>query len=102
MENEKYKCFVIAENIIELELNENEGDKKLFKQTKKKIITHTVWFQELFKNTDTIPLVVWKILEMYATESNLDYLQKLKINSTEVWSIDNWYDNICFMTPDEY
>lgn len=66
----------------------------------------TIGIQDLL-NTDNefeINEIYSKILTTISSKAKtvkLDYLQKVSINWTEVWCIDNGYD-ICLMTKEEY
>lgn len=87
---------------------------------KNKIFVFTNWVSDLIK-TDFLENIISPILYEITIENfkhkliteiidiiykeakvrKLDYLQKLKINNTDCWIIDNWED-ICLLLPSEY
>lgn len=102
MENSKYQaCYVVEENIVELQINKGKGGWRLFSQTRKKLIISTIGFQELLKDEETVAIVIDKILGLFATQKDLDCLQAIRVNNIPAWVVDNDFD-ICFMLPEEY
>lgn len=95
------ELFFTSPNIDEWNINENFDYEK-------KIFTITQWVQDLIyinKEYEIKSQILYhsiiKRLKDRAKKERLDYLQKLKINNTNCWIIDNWED-ICLMLPSEY
>jgi len=88
--------------------NEEEGDINEDFDYEKKLFTITLWVQSLINIDEEYELKsqvlyysIIKKLRDKAEEKRLDYLQKLKINNTNCWIIDNGA-NICLLLPSEY
>jgi hypothetical protein len=66
----------------------------------------TLWIQTLFSHTNALQVQLFfgSLLRLYfetAKVQPLDYRQKLTIDQTEVWLIDNGA-TICLLLPEEY
>lgn len=115
--------IVIESNKIEFEFNSPSEDEwnisENFDITSKQF-SFTVWINNLIDLSDfkelsskfiydlvesklkeSIASNIIKTIYIKAKETRLDYLQKININWTKCWIIDNWND-ICLMLPEEY
>jgi len=110
-------------NVISFQFNKPNIDEWNISENfdyKRKPFVYTIWISELIKTEFLKNLVsplfyeitcenfknklVSEIIDIVfqkAKSEKLDYLQKLKINNTDCWIIDNWED-ICLLLPSEY
>lgn len=98
-------------NIIELYFSSPNEEQNYIKEDfdyKSKTFVITNWVNSLLQleSNDIIKqnIIYYNIireLNDYSKSKDLDYLQKLDINWTRCWIIDNWND-ICLMLPSEY
>ena len=105
------KDYYIYWNYIELSFLSPEKEDWYIRESfnyREKPFYITLWVNSLLNLIDYIELkqqliyhnIINKIYEKSKVK-DLDYLQKLNINGTKCWIIDNG-SNICLMLPDEY
>lgn len=106
---------IINDNIVCFELNNPIKDEWNISENFdfiKKPFVFTIWVSELIKTNESdeilrdieIKNIVKEIITFIyerAKIDTLDYLQKLSINDTKCWIIDNGCD-ICLLLPNEY
>lgn len=104
------KEIIIWNTSIELQFNEPVAEtgyiKESFDITKRHSYA-TIWISQLLNTKSEIQtqFIVGQIFQEYyriGKIQELDYLQKLTINWTEVWLIDDWASTICLLTKSEY
>ena len=103
------KAFTFFHYRIECEMSKpiiSEGGLKEDFNFYQKPAYMTTWVQALFNEKEPfyLQLFLGYLLPVYfetAKIQPLDYLQKLTINKTTVWLIDDGV-NICLLLPEEY
>ena len=104
------KTLIYGNTKIELQFNEPVEEtgytKESFDITKRHSYA-TIWISELLNSESEIQtqFIVGQIFQEYyqmGKIQELDYLQKLTINWTEVWLIDDWASTICLLKKEEY
>lgn len=104
------KTLIYGNTKIELQFNEPIEETGYVKESfdiNKRHSYATIWISELLNTKSEIQtqFIVGQIFQEYyriAKIQELDYLQKLTINWTEVWLIDDWASTICLLKKEEY